>query len=163
MRRLPLPVLVLVLAACADNMPAGPQLDGPDFARAPVPFSGSCHLAIQPATPVGPGIVHQIDEGECRVSHMGKTTYISDKIINFVAGTQETELTLIAANGDEIHGAGNGVNAMTEPGRVDFRAEIDVTGGTGRFANVSGRLVVEGYADIVNGRSYPRISGNLVY
>jgi hypothetical protein len=107
-------IVVLAFAGCADDSrdPLSPR-----FSNQPVPFTGArCELAIQPATPIGPGVVRQLDIGECRFTHLGLTQYLSDKIIDFAAGTQALQITYTAANGDQLYATGNGTNQLVHPG-----------------------------------------------
>jgi hypothetical protein len=108
-----------MLTACAADSPADPL--SPQLAMVPTPFRGSCELVIQPPEPISPGVVRQIDIGDCRMSHLGRATFISDKIINFVAGTQTIEGTYIAANGDLLYANGSGTSQLVAPGRVAFQ------------------------------------------
>lgn len=174
MRRVPLAGLALTvfLAGCDTGSPL--SLDpGSEtlFARSAartaqrpaVPLRGDCELAIQPAEVIGPGVVRQLDVGFCRLTHLGRTHVVSDKVINFATGTQTTEVTLTAANGDVLLASGAGTNQMVAPGRVVFRVELDFTGGTGRFAGASGEAVSEGEADVVNAAARLTMSGSITY
>jgi hypothetical protein len=129
----------------------------------PTPFTGSCELAIQPATPVSPGVIRQLDLGECLISHLGKSTFISDKIINVVAGTQVITGTYTAANGDILYANGTGTNQMVAPGVVAFQATVTFAGGTGRFADATGSATLSGSANFATGRSQFSTSGSIVY
>ncbi len=158
-------VLTCVLAGCATEPPTGPvaELSNPQFSASARPLSARCQLAIQPPQPISPGVLRQLDTGECIVSHLGKSTLVSDKVINFAAGTQVIDVTFAAANGDVLKGSGTGTNTLVAPGRVAFTANLTFTGGTGRFANASGAAKIEGEADIVNARSQMTMTGSLTY
>jgi hypothetical protein len=162
MRRLSAgPILVgLVLSACADSPTVPPT---PQFAMADTPFRGSCELVIQPPEPISPGVVRQVDIGDCRISHLGHATFISDKIINFMAGTQTIEGTYIAANGDLLYANGSGTSQPLPSGRVAFQGNVTFAGGTGRFASASGTATITGEADPVNARSSFTTTGTISY
>lgn len=165
-RRLPLHLaLAILLAGCsADTLTEPVQLSSNlRDAAGPVPFNARCELTIQPPTPVGPGLLHQIDTGTCQATHLGRALLTSDKIINVVAGTQTLETTFVAANGDELRGTGSGTNAPVGPGLVAFTATITFTGGTGRFADASGQATITGQADLVAGRSHMTASGTIEF
>ena len=151
----------LALAACTTDSPTA--LDAPQFAVDGVPFTARCTLAIQPPTPVGPGLIHQLDTGECQVAHLGRTTFVSDKIINVVAGTQTLQATFTAANGDVLRAAGSGTSSMVSPGIVAFEATITFDGGTGRFAAASGTAAIRGQANLAAGTSAPEMTGTIQY
>jgi hypothetical protein len=159
MRRIPLAGIALgvILAGCDTGSIAGfePQSE-PHFAQhlaqhgaqPAVPLRGSCEMEAQPPEPIAPGVIRQVDVGRCQLSHLGRSTLVSDKVLNLFAGTQTTEIVLTAANGDVLYGNGAGTNTMIAPGRIAFRVELTFTGGTGRFAGASGEAVSEGEADL---------------
>lgn len=156
-------VLALTLAGCsADTVTDPVQLAaGQENLRLDSPFTARCEMAIQPGEVVGPGLIHQLDIGECQATHLGRATLVSDKVINVVAGTQTLEATFAAANGDVLRASGNGTSAMIAPGRVAFNASITFTGGTGRYENATGGATITGEADLVNGRSRMTATGSL--
>jgi hypothetical protein len=163
--RLPL-AIAIVLAGCAADTPTAPgeMAGSPAFSAVPVPFRASCEMVIEPAVPIGPGIISQVDSGECRqVTHMGRAQFVSDKVINIPAGTQTTAVTFTAANGDILRGNGTGTSTMIAPGRIAFTATIQFTGGTGRFANATGEATLTGEADLVAGRSSMSAEGSIQY
>ncbi|CAN5266375.1 hypothetical protein BH23GEM2_BH23GEM2_22560 [soil metagenome] len=174
MRRIPLAGLALglILAGCDAGSPTGfePQVEpqfaqqfGQQFGQRTVPFRGSCDLDIQPAEPLGPGVIRQVDVGRCQLAHLGRSILISDKVINLMAGTQTTDVAITAANGDILYGSGSGTNSVIAPGRVAFRVELTFTGGTGRFAGASGEAISEGEADLASGSSKLTMTGWLMY
>jgi hypothetical protein len=132
-------------------------------AQPAVPLRGSCDLEIQPAQPIGSGLIRQVDVGRCQLAHLGRSTLVSDKVINLVAGTQTTEIVITAANGDVLRGNGAGTNAMIAPGRIAFRVELTFTGGSGRFAGATGSAVSEGTADLASNTSTLNMTGWLEY
>jgi hypothetical protein len=162
MRRFPARSILLGLAltACADSPTV---LLSPQFAMVGTPFRGSCELLIQPSEPISPGVVRQIDIGDCTLAHLGHSTFISDKIIDFVAGTQTIQGTYIAASGDLLYANGSGTSQFVAPGRVAFQATVTFEGGTGRFVSASGTATITGEADIVNGRSSFTTTGTISY
>ena len=103
---------MLLLAGCSSSLPTipddgaftaviNPQVEqqASRFGAGPaVPIHGACDTAIQPATPVGPGVIRQIDVGMCRVSHLGSSSFVSDKLINLATGTQTAEALIAAAS-----------------------------------------------------------------
>jgi hypothetical protein len=154
-------LLTFALAGCSADSATNPL--SPSFQMQPTPFQGHCELAIQPATPVSPGVVHQLDLGDCILSHLGKSTMISDKIINFAAGTQVTQITYTAANGDILYANGGGTNQMVAPGVVAFQGTVTFEGGTGRFADATGTATFSGSAHFATGRSQLTTSGTIAY
>lgn len=174
MRRFSLAVFALgvILVGCDAGSPTGfePQPE-PHFARhfaqqgaqQPVPLRGSCDLVAQPAEPIGPGVIRQVDVGRCQLAHLGRSTLVSDKVINLFAGTLTTEIVVTAANGDILYGSGAGTSTMIAPGRIAFRTEVTFTGGTGRFTGGSGEAVLEGDADLPSATATLTMTGWLMY
>ena len=154
-------LLALTLAGCSADSPTDPV--SPNYARHATPFAGDCELVSQPPVPISQGVVSQVDTGECNVTHLGKATYFSDKVINFVTGTQSFDGSYTAANGDILYVSGAGTNAFVGPGRVAFQAQITFEGGTGRFSDATGSATIAGEADVVNRRSQFTTSGTITY
>lgn len=153
--------LAIVIAGCSGDRSTEPFQ--PQAAAVPVPFRATCELAIQPPTPVGPGLIHQLDIGTCHATHLGRATLVSDKVINVGAATQTLSVTFTAANGDVLRGSGTGTNSMIAPGRVAFTATATFAGGTGRFAQASGEATITGEADLAAGRSRMTAEGTIHY
>ncbi|HEY0672527.1 MAG TPA: hypothetical protein VGD27_09685 [Longimicrobiales bacterium] len=161
------PVLTLALAACGSELPSDPLavLDAAQFSQVghDRPFKAECNLRIQPPTVLSPGVIRQIDAGDCQALHLGTSTLVSDKVINLAAGTQTTQITFTAANGDLLHAAGTGTNVMVAPGIVQFTADMTFAGGTGRFAHASGRATIRGQANLAEARSATVMEGFILY
>jgi hypothetical protein len=172
----PRPVLaLLLLAGCSSQLPtiandgaSGAQSSSPEElqasqheARPEVPIRGTCETEIQPAEPVSPGVIRQLDVGTCRLSHLGVSSLVSDKLINLAEGTQTAAVVFTAANGDLLHARGSGTNSMTAPGQVAFRVELTFAGGTGRFTDATGLVVSEGVADLAKGQAHLTMAGAL--
>jgi hypothetical protein len=168
---------MIFLAGCSAELPTAQheavfskQADHPTAVPAShqdappaLPIRGACELAFQPAEFVSPGVIRQIDEGTCRISHLGRSTMVSDKLINLAAGTQTADVALTAANGDMLYASGKGTNTMTAPGQVAFRVELTITGGTGRFSGATGMLVSEGVADLASAQAKLSMAGTISY
>lgn len=163
---LPTALLALTVAACTQPTPTGlgeprtlaPSDRAASASAAPRPMSGTCETTFAaPPFPL-PASIRQVDEGTCQITHLGRTTLYSDKTITFATGTQVTHaLRLTAANGDEVHATGTGRNAPAGPGQVGFTATMTIAGGTGRFADATGELRIEGVASLATRSSTFRI------
>ena len=77
------------------------------------------------------------------LSHLGLTRIHTRHVPNLVTGAvAQGEFTLVAANGDEIHGTYAGA-ATYDPDRADLLhgvATFVITGGTGRFLRATGSI-----------------------
>jgi hypothetical protein len=77
-----------------------------------------------------------------RVSHLGRSTMTGDHCTPQGADYGPSVMTLIAANGDEVHmdyhGACPPLDTVPIGGVLTCSLEFDVDGGTGRFADATG-------------------------
>jgi hypothetical protein len=163
-RRVPLHLaLAFLLAGCSTDTPVESVQSSAELrlAAPAVPFNASCEMVIQPPTPVGPGLLHQIDAGICQANHLGRAHLTSDKIINVVDGTQTLDATFVAANGDELHGTGTGTSTPSGPGLIAFTSTLTFDGGTGRFANATGEISITGEANLIAGTSSMTATGSI--
>ena len=110
-----------------------------------VPFKGNFTVTFQILQ--GPPVINQIISGTGNCTHLGNCTFVSNVTINVttpppfhVTGTA----IFTAANGDHFYTNVNGVSIPI--GNDSIRSEIThtITGGTGRFENVSGTLTAIG-------------------
>lgn len=158
-------VLATALAACNAPAPvevreAGRLAPADRIAASAVarPMSGTCETTFVPPPFPLPPSYRQVDEGTCQLTHLGRAALYSDKTITFATGTQVTHaLRLTAANGDEVHATGAGRNAPAGPGQIGFTATMTIAGGTGRFADATGELRIEGVASLATRSSTLRI------
>ena len=104
------------------------------------PFHANLKTSIQ-ITGTSP-IRNVTSSGSGVVTHLGKTTYVANATVNFtmrpaqVVGTA----TFIAANGDEFYTSFSG-NTTVINGTSFGHFEHTVTGGTGRFENITGSFI----------------------
>jgi hypothetical protein len=167
-------ILTLALAAgvtaCSDA-PTEPPVQGAAFARAATthgssvqrPLTGWCETEFTVVSSTPP-TVRQIDTGTCHLSQLGRTSFYSDKDINFATGTQIShEAIFTAANGDILRATGSGVSTPAEAGRVAFSAVLVFAGGTGRFANATGEGQVVGEAHPATRTAFLEIDGWIAY
>lgn len=135
-------VMILVLLM-AGSVPAAAD-------STEVPFRGV--LTVQP-TFAGPLIIDGQEVGfRLAVTgygyfmHLGATTWSADMWVNTTAGTLGADsMTFTAANGDTLTGSYLGANGEPLPGINHCVGDFVITGGTGRFANVTGGGKLEGF------------------
>ena len=135
---------------------------GADDASPPRPFAGRCELTVAPL-PSSPPLIRQTDTGTCQLSHLGRTKYEGVLELDLVARTQRGERTLTAANGDELRLVTVGTSAPSGPGLVSFTATFTIVGGTGRFANATGRGVAQGTANLLSSKTSVSLDGWVAY
>ena len=155
------------LVACgADDQPTAIVTLKPSLERAAKdarPFSGRCETSFAPLTFPPPPVIRQVDEGECLLSQLGRTSAHIVQDIDIAAGTQQSvEITLTAANGDILHASTTGTNTPNGSG-VAFQATMTLMGGTGRFANATGRATVVGSANFQTNTASFVLDGVIAY
>jgi hypothetical protein len=127
------------------------------------PLTGTCEATSrQPVSFAFPTLV-QIGYAVCTISHLGKVTVVTEQTINVITGAQTGEGTWTAANGDLIYASSVGVGTPTGPGTISFTGVTTLAGGTGRFANASGVVDVNGTADNANGTGSFSYNGSITY
>ncbi len=129
----------------------------------PRPLAGKCDALMAPPIFVAPGVIRQIDSGTCQLAHLGRVAFYSDKLINVFAGTQTTQASFTAANGDSVYAVGSGTNTPSGPGLVAFTTALTFVGGTGRFEQVEGEASVVGQANLITRRSTLTLEGSIAY
>ena len=162
---LPLAFVALLPACSADRLPTGIEaVDDGLSAAVTRTIRGSCTTTF-PAAPLPlPSVLEQTDHGVCRLSHLGRSQYVTVKEIHFATGTQvTTELRISAANGDVLFGTGIGQNSPAGPGLIGFSAVMTISGGTGRFAGAAGTLDVSGVANLATNSASVTIEGDVAW
>jgi hypothetical protein len=82
-------------------------------------------------------------EGGGTASHLGRFTFDSTHVVNFIDLTGSGTASLTAANGDQLTGELHGVASPRDAGVFHIVETLTITGGTGRFAGASGEIVIE--------------------
>jgi hypothetical protein len=147
-------LLSLALAACAnDNTATGPRpgLAALSIAGAAnrdvsaVPLSGTCTSEdAQPPVFTPPFFLDQVITGTCQFSHLGRTTMQLRQHVNLSTAAATGTVTFTAANGDMLTVAQSSVSTDIGPMSKSFTGTAVITGGSGRFANASGSLSLNG-------------------
>jgi hypothetical protein len=113
-------ILALALPASADDHP--------------VPFRGLGVLVINSSVPAPDGL-HLTVTGEGNATHLGRFTEDENAVVH-PDGTIQSTVVLTAANGAQL--SLSGAAQFTSP--TTAVGTYTVTGGTGRFRNVSGTI-----------------------
>jgi hypothetical protein len=108
---------------------------------------------------------------DCRLTHLGRASGQSTQYV-VPAGQPGVTIPLLitnttvyrAANGDELHMSFLGTGQLdTVTGEVTFVGTETYQGGTGRFANASGRAVTQGSASVFTNIGSFTTKGQLAY
>ena len=107
-----------------------------------VPFKG--RLEGTYAGSGEPPLVSVHVEAQGNATHLGRFTFDSQHVVNFVDLTGAGTAELTAANGDKLMTNLTGIATPQDTPGVFFIVEtLTITGGTGRFAGATGQFVVE--------------------
>jgi hypothetical protein len=100
--------------------------------------------------------------GTGTATHIGRYTYTAVECFNASTGLFEGEATFISPNGDTLFGTYRGrVSETDDPLVIIYEEELSITGGTGRFADVTGQLFVTGLANLGTGDYSQELSGTI--
>jgi hypothetical protein len=114
---------------------------------ADVPFRGSDHGGFEVPGPC-PGGEEVVINGTGHATHLGAYAYMATECFAS-SGTFAGSATLTAANGDTLVGTYQGlVSGTTDPDVIAYLQELELSGGTGRFAGATGTLHVVGRANL---------------
>jgi hypothetical protein len=164
-------LLAFALAACGADAPTALLPEEPAFNHAqaihhappPLPIKGHCEVETVQVEPISPLVIRRVSVGTCQLSHLGRTRLLSVANTNLVTLEQEGEHTFTAANGDQLYATSVGTGSLTPPATVRFTGVTTISGGTGRFANATGIMQVEGLSDLAAGFSTFSYSGWIAY
>ena len=104
-----------------------------------VPFNGYWVGSTVSATPVGDGVVLVVSSGTGNANQLGRFEMTSPHLTYLATFAVEGEQIFTAANGDTLIAEFTGQFVPTPDGNLEATLECVITGGTGRFANASGR------------------------
>jgi hypothetical protein len=121
------------------------------FGAEDVPFKGSDEGGFQlPGACAGGSLEEVVIGGTGRATQLGAYTYSATECFDAVSGAFAGSATLTAANGDAMTGTYQGqVSGTDDPNVIAYEEELELTGGTGRFAGATGTLQVAGVANLL--------------
>jgi hypothetical protein len=120
------------------------SLTAPVAAAEQVPFKGTLDGTVT-ITPINPPVVSVRIDATGNATHLGRYTMEFTAVVNQATRTQAGPATIVitAANGDTITAEGSGGQAtVVTPGVLSTVDPATITGGTGRFADASGSIVI---------------------
>jgi len=110
------------------------------------------------------GIYTTRDTAQGELRHLGRYTMTARELVN--SNTLEItdgEFTITTANGDTLTGTYSGTGKPSNtPNVITYDVAGPITGGTGRFANVSGVILFLGTADLMTGKFTDQVVGVLL-
>jgi hypothetical protein len=167
---------LLVLAACSEGAPTGPEgtalVDDAGAAAMATsrarPFGGRCDTEINFLPPLPgdpPNLLRLHIDYVCQLQHLGRTTASAEQIVIFTSPTTTTAsntTTYTAANGDQLFAQWTGTSTSLGP-EITFSGPETYAGGTGRFADASGSASISGTASFVTNTGRFTAEGALSY
>ena len=109
-----------------------------------MPFKGTLDEAVETASTVFVPGGHLVGSGSA--SHLGRFTLVTDFTRTVFANfpREDGTATWVGANGDQLFTSLVGIGSDQPFNPITFWREFyDITGGTGRFAEASGRIIIE--------------------
>ena len=133
------------------------------FGADEVPFKGSDQGGFQlPGACPGGNLERVVINGTGHATQLGAYAYAATECFDPVSGAFSGSSTLTAANGDALTGTYEGqVSVTADPNVIAYEEELEVTGGTGRFAGATGTLQVAGLASLLTLEYSQTMTGTL--
>jgi hypothetical protein len=172
--------LALVMSACGTESvdPIGSRPDFSAYASASAiverPLTGNCQTVYEfvdfeflppPQEDVpARGTIHHT--GTCLLAHLGATALTKDEVIDFTVfpAHVEGQLTLTAANGDQLSGReSSDVRPPDDSGVFEAVGRWTFAGGTGRFEDASGTALFTAAGSVNDNTTTRVLNGRLSY
>ena len=106
------------------------------------------------AQPLSQTVVRTHDTGSGRATHIGEYHMVADENVNLATlQVSNASFTITAENGDTLAGKYSGT-AQFSPGsqtQITYYVSGPITGGSGRFARITGSIAFFGTGDLVSG------------
>ena len=100
--------------------------------------------------------------GSGNATHLGLFTVEYEVSVDLATGAGPAAAHFVSANGDSLFCEGNGQATDTAiPGVVMITESYTITGGTGRFAGVTGAVTVERVVELATGVTSGKFNGNI--
>ena len=115
-----------------------------------------------------PGVFVNTFAGEGLASHLGRVEVSVTEIIDLTSPSgavvqRDGRMTMNAANGDALRWSYSGAGTSPDAGGdLTFSGTYTVTGGTGRFADASGRGTYTGAGNVVTGKASVSYTGTVL-
>lgn len=153
-------VLLFIMAGCSSERGIDPATEAVPAAleKRNVPIGGSLNGTVSPSV-ISPGIFRWEVAAQGNISHLGRVNAaiifpevevdIHNQTMIVRSGTWTGVMT--AANGDRLFGlytVRNGSTTFDALGNIGFVADLEITGGTGRFQGATGLGVANGQGNI---------------
>jgi hypothetical protein len=120
-----------------------------------LPFKGNLQ-----ATEAVDGAVHHL-VGTGNGTHLGRFTFIADITVDDVTSTGVGTVVWTAANGDQIFTSLSGEVVLVDLPNLTIMETQIITGGTGRFIDASGTIIVDRSLNVMTGITTGSFTGTI--
>ena len=147
-------ILLAILAAAAAVLLTTPPAA---TAATTTPFKSEITAQASFAETPVPGVLTLTGSGVGHASHLGNVTASTTETLDLVTSPggvviRDGRMVMVAANGDELHWAYDGVGSLPDAQGVStFSGTFLITGGTGRFADATGGGTLQGTGNSITG------------
>ena len=135
-------------------------LAGPVAAQVPVPFYGRL-AGVDIGTPQVPPLVSVQVKATGTATQLGTFTYLGLFTVNAATRMGSGTFLFTAANGDTVFGTISGQATFTPPNVLTIKEIGTITGGTGRFAGVTGSFSMTRLKNTVTGATSASFLGTI--
>lgn len=128
-----------IISAGSDGPATGDGNASP-FKITEVPFKGTFEGVLTVSTPTAPPLLPSFIDATGNATHLGRFTLQVPHVVNPVTRIGTGRFEFSAANGDMLTADFVGQATVIAPGVLSTVDTATITGGTGRFANATGRF-----------------------
>jgi hypothetical protein len=132
-------------------------LAGPGSCEKGVPFRGSLEGFYTSV----PGVQPSTMSASGKASLIGRFAFAWEGEVTPDGSSAFGTVEFIAANGDRIFGEFTGVATLIAPPIIWIEENVTITGGTGRFADAAGNLLMKRSVDITTGFTAGSFEGTI--
>ena len=133
-------------------------LAGSQASAATVPFRGSMEGFYTSVPGINPATL----SASGNASHLGRFTFMLEGQVSSDLLSAFGTVQFIAANGDKIFGEFIGEATLIELPIISIEENVTITGGTGRFADLTGNLTLTRFVDVTTGFTSGSFQGEII-
>jgi hypothetical protein len=126
-------------------------------------FKGNDAGPFSVTSPPGSPVAATVDHTTGHSPELGAYLVVAQESVDLGSlEVRDGSFTIITAGGDTITGTYSGSAGLTaEPTVITYKVSGPITGGTGRFAEATGRITFRGVADLSTGLLSETVTGSI--
>lgn len=155
-------VLATACSAASPTSPTSPAASSSHVGAAAAGQAGSAlpfNGTLQASEAVDGNLHHLVGSGNG--THVGQFSYAAEIAVDEATGDGTGTVTWTAANGDTIDARTAGAIVDASDSSITIRETQTITGGSGRFRNASGTIVVTRTLDFATGSTNGAYTGSI--